>query len=227
MLGIGRKLKSVLSPLEVYFLERGFNIVGLDEVGRGCIAGPVVVGGVVLTPDSLKALENFSKDFLLQIQDSKTVKPQTRAGFVHQLIKIDSLTWFVDGSDVSLINKVGVAKAVVQAMQRILKRLKLPLEKTLVLIDGAYISIPPTKYSTLRIKQGDSVMFSIKLASNFAKYFRDYWMSKKYHKQYPYFDFRSNKGYATSAHIKALKQNGVSKVHRLRFCENLKSIGKD
>lgn len=193
--------------------KKGYRyIVGLDEVGRGAFAGPVVAGGVVFDAKTDKLLTNG-------INDSKLLKPRQRQN-LSKLITENAFCSSIASSSVSIINKKGVGKATQIAFRKVLKeiRLKLKGKKIFVFIDGFYI-----KYlngvglkNQKAIVKGDQKSISIAAASIIAKVHRDRLM-KSLHKKYPQYKLGKNKGYGTKQHQKALKKYGLSKIHRKSF----------
>lgn len=182
----------------------GYNyIAGMDEVGRGCFAGPVVVGAVI-----------FPKDFSLiaNVADSKLLKPKQREK-LSEIIKQQALAHAVAEVSVPVINKVGIGKATQMAFRKAVKS----LEKTpdFVLIDAFYIKHFIKKKQKPIIK-GDQICFSISAASIIAKVYRDKLM-KNLAKKYPKYGFSKHKGYGTKQHQEAIKKYGLTKVHRKSF----------
>lgn len=178
-------------------------IAGLDEVGRGCFAGPVVVGAVV-----------FPKEILLPegIADSKLLKPRERER-LEARIKSQALCWSVAEISVTAINKVGIGKATQMAFRKAIKLLSSCPD--FILIDAFYIKHLNRKKQQA-VKEGDTICASISAASIIAKVYRDKLM-KKLHKKYPQYGFSKHKGYGTKAHQEAIKQYGLSRIHRRSF----------
>lgn len=178
-------------------------IAGLDEVGRGSFAGPVVVGAVI-----------FPKDIILPegIADSKLLKPRQREK-LELRIKNLAISWSIAEISVSVINKVGIGKATQMAFRKAIKN----LEKSpdFVLIDAFYIKHLNRKRQK-PIKDGDKVCASISAASIIAKVYRDKLM-KKLAKKYPKYGFSKHKGYGTKAHQEAIRRYGLSRIHRKSF----------
>lgn len=190
--------------LEESLWIKGFHrIAGLDEVGRGCFAGPVVVGAVV-----------FPKDFQMidGLADSKLLKPRQREKLTES-IKKQALAWSVAEISVTAINKVGIGKATQMAFRKAIKSLK--KSPDFILIDAFYIKNLNRKRQRA-VKDGDKICASISAASIIAKVYRDNLM-KKLHKKYPRYGFAKHKGYGTKMHQEAIKKYGLSKVHRKSF----------
>ena len=203
----GSALKSNKTPNfaeEKRFARLGFvNIAGVDEVGRGSIAGPVVAAAVIL-PANFKIPQGFG--------DSKQVKPQKRKVFA-KLIKRQAKTYFEAVVPVSKIDKLGLGKAVQIAFRKALKSLAPPAD--FILIDAFYISHLNRK-NQRPIVRGDQKSASIAAASILAKVYRDKIM-KKLARKYPEYKFGKNKGYGTKDHQVAIKKFGLSKIHRKSF----------
>lgn len=182
----------------------GYNyIAGLDEVGRGSFAGPVVVGAVV-----------FSKGVSLPcgIADSKLLKPRERERLAEK-IKAEALAWAVAEIGVAKINKIGIGKATQMAFRKSIKSLNRPPDY--ILIDAFYIKHLDRKRQKA-VKEGDTICASISAASIIAKAYRDKLM-KKLHRKYPNYGFARHKGYGTKAHQEAIKKFGLTEIHRKSF----------
>lgn len=184
--------------------DSGYSMVcGLDEVGRGCFAGPVVVGAVI-----------FPKKMVLPdgIVDSKLLKPRQRERLA-AIIKKQALAWSVREISVAVINKVGIGKATQMAFRKSIKSLpKLP---DFILIDAFYINHLNRKKQKA-VKNGDKICASISAASIIAKVHRDKLM-KKLHRKYPQYGFGKHKGYGTKRHQEAIQKYGLSRIHRKSF----------
>lgn len=182
----------------------GYSLIcGLDEVGRGCFAGPICVGAVV-----------FSKDnpLLSGLADSKLLKPRQRLRLAEE-IKKQALAWSVSEISVSHINKLGIGKATQMAFRKAIKML--PKNPDFILIDAFYIKHINRKKQK-PIKDGDKVCASISAASIIAKVYRDKLM-KNLHKKYPVYGFSKHKGYGTKKHQEAIRAHGLSRMHRTSF----------
>lgn len=182
----------------------GYSLVcGLDEVGRGCFAGPVVVGAVIF-PKGCGLIDG--------VADSKLLKPRQREKLSEQ-IKSCALFWSVAETSVARINKLGITKATQMAFRKAIKLLdKSP---DFVLIDAFYIKHFNRKHQKA-VKNGDQICASISAASIIAKVYRDKLM-KKLHKKYPNYGFAKHKGYGTKLHQEAIRLYGLSRIHRKSF----------
>lgn len=184
-------------------------IVGVDEVGRGCLAGPVVACAVVLPP-----IERGSdlEQALCRLNDSKLVPPDVRAELSEKLRSVCQFA--VAEASVEEIDTINILHASLLAMRRAVRRLKLEAPH-LVLVDGnKKFASPSTKQVT--VIGGDSKSASIAAASIIAKVHRDTFMLKL-HKKFPQYVWNSNKGYRSKAHYEALNEFGMTKWHRQSF----------
>lgn len=190
--------------IEFSFWQKGYELVcGIDEVGRGCFAGPVVVGAVV-----------FPKNFNLfdGLRDSKLLTAKARE-LINKLVKEHALMWAIAEVDVEVINQVGIGKATQIAFFNVAHKLdKFPEH---LLIDAFYISnIEKNKQTP--VQNGDKICASIAAASVIAKVYRDNLMLQV-SEEYPEYDFAKNKGYGTKQHRDAIKKHGLSNFHRKSF----------
>jgi len=181
-------------------------VAGVDEAGRGPLAGPVVAAAVIL---------NVRRP-IFGLADSKTLPPEERARLAH-LIRARALAWGVGWSDSEEIDSLNILQASLLAMRRAL--LRLPLSPSHVQVDG---NCPPRLSDLLggcsveAIVGGDAYVDAISAASILAKTFRDALMERM-DAHYPGFDFAAHKGYATPAHLAALKVRSPTPLHRLSF----------
>lgn len=179
-------------------------LIGLDEVGRGPLAGPVAVGGVILDlEDEIKGLN-----------DSKQLSEAKRDQITAQ-IKQRALFWTVQYVDASEIDRNGILHSLKKAFQSAITEAgKAGFPIDVVLLDGNPLHIDKREVS---IVKGDSKSASIAAASIVAKTSRDALMVKL-NEEYPEYGFDMNKGYGTKYHIDAIKAHGLSPVHRASFC---------
>lgn len=190
--------------IEKKLWNSGYSIIcGLDEVGRGSFAGPVVVGAVVF-PKGSGTIEGLA--------DSKLLYPKKREQ-LELTIKNQALVWSVAEISVSAINKVGIGKATQMAFRKAIR--SLPVKADYVLIDAFYVKHLNRKRQKA-VKDGDKICASISAASIIAKVYRDKLM-KKLSKKYPQYGFSKHKGYGTKRHQEAIKNYGLSKIHRQSF----------
>ena len=180
----------------------GFNLVaGVDEVGRGCLAGPVVAAAVVLDPSR----------YIPRICDSKTVTALER-NLLYEKITGAALTWGVAGAEPPEIDTINIHQASLRAMQRaILKLSPLP---DFVLVDA--FRVPDLPMAQRAVVHGDARCTAIAAASIVAKVTRDRMMIEL-HSRDPRYGFDRHKGYATRDHLDAVSRFGYSEVHRRSF----------
>lgn len=178
-------------------------IAGLDEVGRGSFAGPVVVGAVV-----------FPKDILITegIADSKLLKPRQREKMAVWITN-NAKCYSIAEISVRDINNLGIGKATEKAFRKAVRSLNPKAD--FVLIDAFYISHLNRKRQKA-VKDGDKICASISAASIIAKVYRDKLM-KKLDKKYPAYGFAKHKGYGTKYHQEAIRKYGLSRIHRKSF----------
>jgi len=176
-------------------------ICGVDEAGRGPLAGPVSAAAVILDP--AKPIAGLA--------DSKKLSERKRDQLA-PLIRERALAWAVAYAEVDEIDQLNILHATLLAMRRAIEAL--PLRPQRVLVDGLHC--PVTGIPSEGIVQGDSKVEAISAASILAKTARDALMLEL-HEQYPYYGFAVHKGYPTAAHLSALREHGVSVVHRQSF----------
>ncbi|MDD2823077.1 MAG: ribonuclease HII [Candidatus Daviesbacteria bacterium] len=190
--------------IEKELWSQGYNLIcGIDEVGRGCFAGPVVAGAVV-----------FPKDIVLPegIADSKLLTPKKRE-ILSKIIKEVALFWAVGEISVESINEVGIGVSTNLAFLEAIKNLgKTP---DYYLIDAFFIK-DLDKKNQKPIPSGDKICASISAASIIAKVYRDDLM-RKLSQVYPQYGFEQNNGYGTKDHRDALKKHGLCEFHRTSF----------
>ncbi|HSA84404.1 MAG TPA: ribonuclease HII [Patescibacteria group bacterium] len=199
------KIKSVPTFQEELSLwNNGYQyIAGVDEVGRGCFAGPVVAAAVVLP-------QKFTTS--LPVNDSKILSAKVRTLLAKE-IQEQALSYAIAEIAVPIINNVGIAQATQQAFRKAIK--SLAKQPDYILIDAFYIKQLSRK-NQKPIIHGDGLSISIAAASIIAKVYRDELM-KKLHLQYKQYDFAGNKGYGTKKHQEAIKQYGLCDLHRTSF----------
>ncbi len=181
--------------------KAGFKIIaGVDEAGRGPLAGPVVASAVILKSTSFKC----------EINDSKKLTHKKREKAYDEIL--GKAVVGVGIVDERTIDDINIYKATVKAMQIAISNLKIPPDY--VIVDGK-IKLP-AKCPVKAIVKGDSRSLSIAAASIIAKVTRDRIMHE-YHSRYPQYDFKQHKGYPTLAHKKALKAHGPSPIHRRSY----------
>ena len=188
--------------------EKGnFLIAGMDEVGRGPLAGPVCVACVIMPLDSGDIIEG--------IDDSKKVSEKKR-NELFEKIKETAIAYSIEMVDEQKIDEINILEATKLCMKNAIELL--PVRPDVVLVDA--ISKLDTDVNLRGIIKGDSLSYSIGAASILAKVTRDNYMAE-IAKQYPEYGFEKHKGYGTKAHIEALKEIGPCEYHRLSFLKFL------
>ena len=178
---------------------------GVDEAGRGCLAGPVVAAAVILPP-------RVKLDWYDVLNDSKKL-PETMRDNLRVLIEKEALAWSVAMIDAPEIDRINILNATYKAMHKAISGLHVQPE--LLLIDGNRFN----KYKTTEHKtivKGDGLYLSIAAASVLAKTHRDELM-KKLHAEFPQYAWDRNKAYGTEVHVKAILQYGLTPYHRKSF----------
>ena len=176
-------------------------VAGLDEVGRGCLAGPVVAAAVIFSPDI----------HLPGVRDSKALSSKQRED-LNRAIRDKALAVSVAQVESAEIDRINILKASLKAMAQAVD--SLDLRPRALLVDGNQ-AIPHILPQKTLIK-GDQRSLSVAAASIIAKVFRDSLMEEM-HRYYPYYNFAGNKGYATPEHRKAIKLYGCCPIHRRTF----------
>jgi len=190
-------------PLEKTLWERGIKrLAGVDEAGRGCLAGPVIAAAVILPP-------YFHIEGLT---DSKKLSPAQRETLLEQ-IQDQAIAIGIGQCSPEEIDTLNILWAAMEAMKRAVDQLPVPPEH--LLIDGNYC-YPECPYPYHTLVKGDLRSQPIAAASIVAKVTRDRLM-QTLHEQYPQYNWAQNKGYPTSAHYEALKKYGPSPLHRTSF----------
>lgn len=179
-------------------------VVGLDEVGRGPLAGPLAVGAVVLPREGL----------IEGLNDSKQVKPEQREVIAEQ-IKACALAWTVQYIQPDQIDAVGMTASLLTAFRRAVAAVEAAgVVPDVILLDGNPLHLDKREVNVVK---GDAKCASVAAASIVAKVERDALMCQL-DAQYPGYGFASNKGYASADHIEAIKSLGLSPAHRASFC---------
>lgn len=217
-------------------------VAGVDEAGRGPLAGPVMAAAVVLPPQQLVKCFEFKKEYLtlgcrkemsftsfinensflldelslVGLNDSKKLAPAKRKSLAGQIKEI-ALAWAIGVSSVEEILRENIYKASFLAMKRAIEKLRqYPVVQAscLWLVDG--FKIPGLEIPQMAITGGDRLSAHIAASSILAKVTRDKWM-EHYHEKYPQYGFDRHKGYGTKQHLNMLRQYGPSPIHRLGF----------
>ena len=198
--------------------------IGIDEVGRGPLAGPVAVGAVCIYAEHHKRVVKLFP----VIKDSKKLTPKMRAEWRERIRSAETLGYLscvVSFIAPSVIDKKGLSYAIRTAIEKSLSAIEHDAEETRVLLDGA-LRAPSHYQNQETIIKGDEKELAIALASIVAKVARDERMILLA-KKFPEFGFEKHKGYGTRAHYEALKQNGITPHHRKSFLrDHLKNNGE-
>lgn len=207
-----QEIERVDAMYELMYTEGGGAdklIVGLDEVGRGSVAGPLTVCAVALPAEPR----------IYGINDSKQLTPKTRSVLAAR-IRAHAVALGLCHIEPRRIDEIGMARALREAMLGALADAE--IEPDAVLIDGNPLHIHPLEKT---IVKGDAKIAAIAAASIVAKVTRDEIMVDM-DKQYPGYGFADSKGYASAEHIAAIKEHGLTPIHRETFCQNFLETGR-
>ena len=195
-----------LKEMEKELYQKGFqNICGIDEAGRGPLAGPVVVAGVIMPQDSMWEWVN----------DSKKVTEKRREKLYDSIIEeAISYSVVIIGQDV--IDEINILNATKQGVTKVVE--ELDIKPDLILVDAlTHIDTKGVPYDS--IIKGDAKCYNIAAASILAKVTRDRIM-RQWDEIYPQYGFTTHKGYGTAKHIEAIKEYGLCPIHRRSFTKN-------
>lgn len=202
-------MQFLLPEIENDLLKSGnySHVVGIDEVGRGCIAGPVFVSAYIFSP---------TKIILDGVNDSKKLSLRRREQIFSQVDQEDYLLSFRSAKD---IDEDGIVVCIQNCIVELAEKIqeKLNASNILFLIDGIFKEKFQFNFET--IVHGDSKVYSIALASVLAKVTRDKYMSEL-SKSFQIYGWETNKGYGTRLHLDAIAKYGLSEFHRASFCKN-------
>jgi ribonuclease HII len=199
------RMQAMIEFDQEYRISYGQNVVGVDEAGRGCLAGPVVAAAVILPPDFRNA----------SLNDSKQMTPAVREQVYEQIIEraVAIGVGIISSVDIDRLN---ILQATYEAMRLAIGKLGVEPD---VLINDA-VTIPEIEFPQVPVIHGDALSYSIAAASVVAKVSRDR-MMKDLSKQYPEYGFDRHVGYGTADHIEALRKHGPCPIHRLTFAKVL------
>ncbi len=183
--------------------------IGIDEAGRGPLAGPVSVGAVMVPYD-------FDFSIFKNLKDSKKLSEARREEFFEVINK--KIKYAVVMVSNKIIDKKGISYAIRFAIKSVLKKLNPNPNQTKIFLDGSLKA--PAEFDQETIIKGDEKIPVISLASIMAKVTRDRHM-KKISKKYPFFDFQVHKGYGTQKHILSIQKHGPSDLHRKTFLSRI------
>ena len=195
-------------------------IIGIDEVGRGSIAGPVTVGALIAPTNTKYKIPNSK----LKLRDSKKLSPSQREQWFEYIKNHPKIHFAVAHIQPSVVDRINISqaanRAASKALGKLLKNNELRIKnKARIYLDGGlYIrdKLQTTNYQLQTVVRGDEKIKAISLASIVAKVTRDRLMVRT-HKKYPRYGFAIHKGYGTKAHMRAVKRFGPSEKHRLTF----------
>jgi len=201
-----------LCKFERQLKEEGYTLIaGIDEAGRGPLAGPVSAACVILKPDG---------PFVRGVDDSKKLSEKRRESLFEE-IKETSFAYGISFVDNKRIDEINILQATYEAMRNALKQaIEMAEGKApgMLLVD--HVHIPEIEIPQMSITHGDAQSISIGSASILAKVARDRLM-KEYDEKYPEYGFAKHKGYGTKAHYDAIAQYGLSEIHRKTFLKKL------
>lgn len=190
---------------EIYAKGEVHTIAGIDEAGRGPLAGPVVVAAVIMPKDSM----------IEGVNDSKKVSEKKREMLYEQIIN-EAISYNVGIIDQKEIDKINILNATKEGLTQAVKGLEVKPDEILV---DALTKIDTIGIPYISIIKGDAKSYSIAAASIIAKVTRDRIM-RQWDEIYPQYGFSKHKGYGTKMHIDAIKQYGICPLHRLSFVKN-------
>ena len=198
-----------LKQMEKELYQKGFQIIaGIDEAGRGPLAGPVVVAGVIMPKDSM----------IEGVNDYKKVSEKKREK-LYDLIIEEAISYSVAVIGQDCIDDINILNATKQGLTTVVE--ELDVKPDLILVDAlTHIDTKGIPYDS--IIKGDAKCYSIAAASILAKVTRDRIM-KQWDEIYPQYGFAKHKGYGTAAHITAIKEYGLCPIHRKSFTKNFVS----
>ena len=192
--------------------KKGYKyVVGIDEAGRGPLAGPVAAGAVLILEKDFKEAKKIKS-----VKDSKKLKEGKRKEVYLNLVKNKKVKWGIGMVSEKTIDRINILEATKLAMIKAVKNLekKNKIKIDFLLLDGRMKL--DLKVNQKSIVKGDDKVFSISAASIIAKVKRDKLM-ERYDKKYPQYNFKKHKGYGTKEHLEKIKKNGACKIHRKSF----------
>ena len=196
-----------LLDYELEEIKKGHTLIaGVDEVGRGPLAGPVVCACVIMPLD----------DLIEGVDDSKKLSEKKRELF-SSLIKEKAISYSICEIDEKRIDEINILNATKECMTKAVNSLNVKPE--VLLVDALHLEGVDESIKQISIIKGDATSYNIACASIIAKVHRDRLMVEL-DKQYPEYDFAKNKGYGTKKHIEAIKEFGARDIHRKSFIKN-------
>ncbi len=199
------KTREKIENDRAFLSEKIKYIAGVDEVGRGPLAGPVVCCAVIMPLDEENAVDG--------VDDSKKVSAKKRES-LYETLKEKAVAYKICRVEAEEIDEINVLEATKKCMKECIEGLS--VKPDLVLVDAVKLDV---SVKTQAIIKGDAKSYNIGAASIIAKVFRDNLMDG-YDELYPEYGFKKNKGYGTKTHIDAIKENGLCPIHRRTFTKN-------
>ena len=188
------------------YTQKGYKaICGMDEVGRGPLAGPVVVAAVVMPLEADKLIDG--------VDDSKKLTEKRREALYDKILAAAKAVSIIRVEPAE-IDEINILNATKKAMRQAVEEIKDKAD--IAFVDAVKLDLPLPEVAIIK---GDAKSYNIAAASIIAKVYRDRLMLE-YDKEYPAYDFASNKGYGTAKHIAALKEYGATPIHRCSFIKN-------
>ncbi|MCW2278442.1 ribonuclease HII [Heliophilum fasciatum] len=199
-----KRLQAYWAELESSLHTEGMTMIaGVDEVGHGPLAGPVVAGAVIGPPQWQ----------LAGLDDSKKLSAPRREALA-QVIRSEALTWGIGIVSARVVDAIGIVPATFLAMERALARLS--ITPSMVIIDGR-AKLPAYHGRQMTLIGGDGLAAPVAAAAILAKVYRDQLMTA-YDRFFPGYELGRHKGYGTAAHVQAMEKQGLSLIHRRSFC---------
>ena len=180
-------------------------LIGVDEAGRGCLAGPVVSASVAIYDDQV----------IEGVRDSKLLSPKKRDN-LYDVIQDESLSFSIASIDNGVIDQKNILIATLQSMKESIDAIEIDADE--ILIDGPHTPIMGNQRDSIirGVIGGDKLFHCVSAASIIAKVYRDKFMIEL-HQKYPQYNFQKNKGYPTKDHIQVIRKLGPSPYHRMSF----------
>jgi len=180
-------------------------LIGVDEAGRGCLAGPVVSASVAIYDDQV----------IDGVRDSKLLSPKKRDD-LYDVIQDESLSFSIASIDNGVIDQKNILVATLQSMKESIDAIEIDADE--IVIDGPHTPIMGNQRDSITrgVIGGDKLFHCVSAASIIAKVYRDKFMIEL-HQKYPQYNFQKNKGYPTKDHIQAIRKLGPSPYHRMSF----------
>ena len=180
-------------------------LIGVDEAGRGCLAGPVVSASVAIYDDQV----------IDGVRDSKLLSPKKRDD-LYDVIQDESLSFSIASIDNGVIDQKNILVATLQSMKESIDAIEIDADE--IIIDGPHTPIMGNQRDSIirGVIGGDKLFHCVSAASIIAKVYRDKFMIEL-HQKYPQYNFQKNKGYPTKDHIQAIRKLGPSPYHRMSF----------